>query len=74
LAACTPTLQSIISGTASVGGKTCSRMAPAAAENANPARPETKAPRKTAVLSKRNEAMSLMCALSSRPGSNGDRD
>jgi hypothetical protein len=44
-------LQAIINGTASMGGKTCSRIAPATAENANPERPETNAPAKTAPLS-----------------------
>jgi hypothetical protein len=44
-------LHAIISGTASKGGKTCSRIAPATAENANPARPATSAPAKTATLS-----------------------
>jgi hypothetical protein len=51
LAACTAMLHAIISGTASKGGKTCSRIAPATAENANPARPATSAPAKTATLS-----------------------
>jgi len=43
LAACTPILQAIISGTASIGWKIRSRIAPATAENAKPARLETKA-------------------------------
>src|SRR5206468_5028296 len=60
LAACTMMLQAIINGTASVGGKTCSRIAPATAENANPAKPETTAPAKTAPLSTKYTAMSDM--------------
>src|SRR5437764_9218354 len=60
LAACTPTLQAIISGTASIGGNACSRMAPATAENAKPARPETSAPEKAAALSRKQDAMSVM--------------
>jgi len=43
-------LQAIISGTASVGGSTCSRTAPATAEKANPTRPDTTAPAKIAAL------------------------
>jgi hypothetical protein len=37
-----------MNGTASVGGRTCSRIAPATAEKAKPAKPETTAPEKTA--------------------------
>jgi hypothetical protein len=50
-AACTPTLHAIISGTALSGGRMCSRMAPATAEKAKPARPDTNAPAKAAALS-----------------------
>ncbi len=55
--ACTPTLHAIINGTASIGGKIWSKIAPATAENAKPAKPETKAPKKTAPLSTRNDSM-----------------
>src|SRR3954469_19223284 len=58
LAACTPMLQAIINGTASSGWKIRSRMAPATAEKAKPARPETKAPANTAALSIRFVARS----------------
>jgi len=37
-------VQDIISGTARIGARTCSRMAPATAENAKPAKPETMPP------------------------------
>jgi hypothetical protein len=60
LAACTPTLQAIIRGTASMGGNACNRIAPATAENAKPAKPETSAPEKAAALSRKQEAMSVM--------------
>ena len=53
LAACTPTLHAIINGTASSGWKMRSRIAPATAEKAKPARPDTNAPAKTARLSRR---------------------
>jgi len=56
LAACTPTLHAIIKGTASKGWNTCSRIAPATAENAKPARPETNAPANTAALSRKYDA------------------
>ena len=46
--ACVAMLQIIISGIAWIGGRTCSRIAPAAAENAKPENPETRPPRKTA--------------------------
>jgi hypothetical protein len=51
---CTAKLQAIISGTASVAGRTCSRIAPATAENAKPAKPDTNAPEKTARLTTTN--------------------
>jgi hypothetical protein len=56
-------LQAIINGTASIGGKTCSKMAPATAEKANPERPDTNAPAKTAALSTRYTTMSDMVSL-----------
>jgi hypothetical protein len=43
-----------LSGTASVAGRTCSRIAPATAENAKPAKPDTNAPEKTARLTTTN--------------------
>src|SRR5262249_33209637 len=48
-------LQAIISGTASVGGNTCSRMAPATAEKANPISPDTTAPAKIPALTSRHD-------------------
>jgi hypothetical protein len=64
LVACTPTLHAIISGTASIGSSTCRRMAPATAEKAKPASPETNAPKNTATLSSRNDNMSPMSGVS----------
>src|SRR5262245_7940147 len=58
LAACTPTLQTIISGTASMGGRTRSKTEPATAENAKPANPETSAPENAAALSRKHEVKS----------------
>src|SRR6516164_359737 len=58
LVAWTPTLHAIISGTASIGGRTWSRMPPATAEKAKPARPETKPPANTAALSSKKDPMS----------------
>lgn len=43
-AACGTVLQAIMSGTGSVGGGTCSKIAPAVMEIANPAMPEMTAP------------------------------
>ena len=43
---CTSTLHTIMSGTASRGGNTCSSTAPATAKNANPVNPDTTAPEK----------------------------
>jgi hypothetical protein len=60
LVTCTPMLQAIISGTASIGSSTCNSMPPATAEKAKPARPETKAPENTAILSSKNDPTSLM--------------
>src|SRR5262252_4367525 len=60
LVAWTPTLHAIISGTASIGFRTCSRMPPATAEKAKPARPETKPPAKAAALSSKKDPMSPM--------------
>jgi hypothetical protein len=60
LTAWTMVLHPIISGTASVGGSTWSRTAPATAENANPAKPETSAPANTPTLSSRNGMVSVM--------------
>ena len=54
--ACTTSM----SGTASVGGSTCSSIAPATAENANPAIPDTKAPANTPALRIRNVASSII--------------
>src|ERR1700686_1425480 len=67
-AACTATLQAIISGTASSGGKLWSRIAPATAENANPARPDTKAPVKAAALSSNQGTMVMVTGLTSLKG------
>ena len=53
-------LHAIINGTASIGSSTCSKMPPATAEKAKPARPETKAPENTAMLSSKNDPTSLM--------------
>ena len=53
-AACTPTLQAIINGMASIGSSTCKRMPPATAEKAKPASPDTKAPENTATLNSKN--------------------
>src|ERR1700744_1529288 len=64
LAPCEAMLQAIISGTASSGGKKCSRMAPATAENANPASPETNAPA---------NAATVRTAHGIRPGKTPDR-
>jgi hypothetical protein len=44
------TLHAIISGTASIGGIKCSRIAPATAENAKPANADTTAPENTATV------------------------
>jgi hypothetical protein len=63
LTLCTAMLQIIMSGTASVGGSTCSSIAPATAENANPAIPDTKAPAKTPALRIRNGATSIIVGL-----------
>src|SRR3954468_12192108 len=64
LAACTPTLQTIISGTASMGGRTRSKTEPATAENAKPAHPETSAPENAARLSRKHDVKSsTMAAL-----------
>src|SRR5260370_37121631 len=62
-AACTATLQAIISGTASSGGKLWSRIAPATVQNANPARPDTKAPVKAAALSRSHGTTVMVTAL-----------
>jgi hypothetical protein len=41
--------QTISSGIAVIGGYTCIRIAPAIAAKANPEKPDTRPPRKTAV-------------------------
>src|SRR5262249_27056446 len=67
-------LHAIISGTASVGDSTCSRIAPAIAEKAKPAKPETVAPAKTASVKGRKCENSIIVApledfrLPGRPG------
>jgi hypothetical protein len=43
-------LHIIMTGTASVGGSTCKSIAPATAEKANPATPDTSAPANTPAL------------------------
>src|SRR5690242_19072201 len=48
-------LHAIISGTASVGGRTCRSTAPATAENAKPTRLDTTAPAKMPALTKTRE-------------------
>jgi hypothetical protein len=40
-------------------GRACSRMAPATAENAKPAKPETSAPENAAALSRKQDAISV---------------
>src|ERR1700722_7235700 len=67
LAACTPMLHAIINGTASNGWKIRSRIAPATAEKAKPASPETNAPANTAALSSRFVARSVMMSIPDRP-------
>src|SRR5262249_42898335 len=57
LVAWTPTLHAIINGTASIGFRTWSRMPPATAEKAKPARPETKPPANAAALSSKKDPM-----------------
>ena len=71
LAACTPTLQAIISGTASMGGKTRSRTEPATAENAKPANPETSAPENAAALSRKHDVKSSTIATPQRDQHDG---
>jgi len=72
--ACTPTLQAIISGTAAIGGSTCSRMPPATAEKAKPTNPETNAPANTARLSQRNDPTSCIRSYSAGPtGASGNK-
>jgi hypothetical protein len=49
--ACVAMLQAIMSGTAVVGDTKRNKIAPATAEKANPEKPDTTAPRKTAATS-----------------------
>ena len=62
---CTAMLHIIISGTASIGGIACSRIAPATAENAKPANPDTTAPANTPAESSRYGSNSGMVSGSS---------
>jgi hypothetical protein len=70
-------LQAIISGTASVGGMTCSRIAPATAEKAKPISPDTTAPAKIPALATAYDSGSNKIGIGlsrhSRPCGFGDR-
>src|SRR6185503_17528589 len=62
LVPCTRTLHTIMSGTASLGGRTCRRTAPATAEKANPEKPDTTAPAKTPSASSTCEKSPATCS------------
>src|SRR5262245_50593242 len=74
--ACTSTLQTIISGTASAGGRTWSSTAPATAEKAKPVKPETTAPANTlsAISSENSFATALRCRLAEGRQRHGSRE
>src|SRR5579859_1954947 len=67
LVACTTMLQIIMNGTASAGGRTWSSSAPATAEKAKPAKPETRAPAKTPRLRIMSAARLSMAPLAEAP-------